>query len=287
MSDDGVVYMVNMIIGVILSATMTRHRGLGAGSGTLRTWILAAWCLTGADLLFVLREQARSVVPRMLPTITVTAGYLLLLLAAQRSAGARDTRRIALTLLGAHALLLVIFEYSPAITTWRSVANGIVWGGLSLATAAVLWRTSDRLRDVMTIPALVMAGQGGFLAVRTVLSLSGALNAGSDGSQLAQWLGDLEVSLFMVALFMSVLVAYLELSRVELQAARAEVQELTSMLPLCSWCKKVRDDSGYWRRIESFLKQKQIRVTHALCESCAAEHFAEESGEVSALNTTG
>jgi hypothetical protein len=55
------------------------------------------------------------------------------------------------------------------------------------------------------------------------------------------------------------------------------VEELSGLLPLCAWCNKVRDDSGYWRRIETFLKQKQIRVTHSLCESCATEHFAHET----------
>lgn len=135
------------------------------------------------------------------------------------------------------------------------------------------------MRRVMTIPAFILAGQGAFHAIRTLLAVRVAAGPDVGSSMLVQRLGDLEVSLFMVALFVSVLVAYLELSHAEVQEAQAEVHTLTSMLPICSWCNKVRDDSGYWRRIESFLKQRQIRVTHALCESCAAEHFAEESGE--------
>lgn len=277
MSEASVVYTVNLVIGVILSAAMMRHRGLGAGSGTLRTWILAAWCLTGADLLFILRDEAPQFMPRMLPTITVTAGYVLLLLAAQHTSGAPRRPQLAKAMVAAHAVVLMLFQFAPAITTWRSVVNSLVWGGLSLATALILWRAAAPLRQVMAIPALVMAAQGIFLALRTVLSLSGAVPGGSDGSHLAQRLGDQEVSLFMVALFVSVLVAYLELSRQELQAARTEVQELSSLLPICSWCNKVRDDSGYWQRIESFLKQKEIRVTHALCETCAVEHFPEET----------
>ena len=277
MSDASVVYTINLILGVILSAAMMRHRGLGAGSGTLRLWILAAWCLTGADLLFILRDEAPQFVPRMLPTITVTTGYVLLLLAAQHTSGAPRRRRLAMAVVAAHAVVLVAFQFTPAITTWRSVVNSLVWGGLSFTTALTLWRVPAPLRQVMAIPALVMAAQGSFLALRTILSLSGAVPGGSDGSQLAQRLGDQEVGLFMVALFVSVLVAYLELSRLELQAVRTEVQELSALLPLCSWCNKVRDDSGYWQRIESFLKQKEIRVTHSLCEVCAVEHFPEES----------
>jgi len=287
MSDDAIVYVLNLVLGVILAAVMTRHRQLGTAGGTLRHWILAAWFLAGADLLFVLRAELPSLMPRMVPTLGVTAGHMLLLRAARLAAGTKFSRWSAGGVVAFHLALLLLYASIPALAEWRSVTNGILWGGLSLITAGVLARGPEPMRRVMTIPAFIMAGQGGFHAIRTTLAVRAASGPGSGSSLLVQRLGDLEVSLFMVALFVSVLVAYLELSHAELKEAQAEVHALTSMLPICSWCNKVRDDTGYWRRIESFLRQKQIRVTHALCESCAAEHFADESGEVPALNTTG
>jgi hypothetical protein len=278
MTDAAVVYTLNLIIGVILAAVMTRHRELRAGSGTLVHWIRAAWCLAGADFLFVLRAEIAAV-PRMLPTLTVTAGHVLLWLAAQHATVGWSARRLGIAVVLVHLLLLSGYAVVPSLGEWRTVTNGLMWGGLSLATAVVLWRAPARVGSAMAIPALVMAAQGAFHAVRTTLAVRAAAAQGAGGSMLVQRLGDLEVSLFMVALFVSILVGYLELSYTDLREAKAEVEELSGLLPLCAWCNKVRDDSGYWRRIETFLKAKQIRVTHSLCESCATEHFAHETTE--------
>jgi hypothetical protein len=89
-----------------------------------------------------------------------------------------------------------------------------------------------------------------------------------------QLLGDLEVSLFMVALFVSVLVAFLRQSNEQLRSALENVRQLSSMLPVCSWCDKVRDDDGYWTGIQEYLAAHRVSVTHSICESCAAAHFA-------------
>ncbi len=89
-------------------------------------------------------------------------------------------------------------------------------------------------------------------------------------------MGDLEVSLFMVALFVSVLVAYLEQSNRELRVAIDNVCQWSSLLPLCAWCKNVRNDDGYWQRIETYLTTHRVNVTHGICGDCAAKHGAAE-----------
>jgi GAF domain-containing protein len=58
----------------------------------------------------------------------------------------------------------------------------------------------------------------------------------------------------------------------ELEAALAEVKELKEILPVCMKCMKVRDDEGYWSRLEAYLKErKNIAVSHSLCPECAAQ----------------
>ena len=49
------------------------------------------------------------------------------------------------------------------------------------------------------------------------------------------------------------------------------------MLPLCAWCHRVRDDHGYWTKIEQYLQDRRVMVTRGICESCA-EEFDPESG---------
>lgn len=57
----------------------------------------------------------------------------------------------------------------------------------------------------------------------------------------------------------------------ELQAAlAAKVKQLSGFLPICSSCKKVRDDQGYWSQIESYIREhSDAEFTHSLCPECA------------------
>jgi PAS domain S-box-containing protein len=55
----------------------------------------------------------------------------------------------------------------------------------------------------------------------------------------------------------------------ELQTALAEVQSLRAILPICSYCRKVRDDQNYWLTVESYLlKHTDSRFSHSICPSC-------------------
>jgi PAS domain S-box-containing protein len=55
-----------------------------------------------------------------------------------------------------------------------------------------------------------------------------------------------------------------------LQAERAKVQTLKSLLPICAWCKKIRDDSGYWTMLEEYFHEHaDVDFTHGICPDCA------------------
>jgi PAS domain S-box-containing protein len=58
----------------------------------------------------------------------------------------------------------------------------------------------------------------------------------------------------------------------ELQAALIEVKTLSGLLPVCGWCKKIRDDSGYWNSVEGYLKKSSgVDITHGICPDCSAK----------------
>lgn len=62
----------------------------------------------------------------------------------------------------------------------------------------------------------------------------------------------------------------------ELRKALEHVEELQELLPICSYCKKIRDDKGYWNRIENYFSSRlETRFSHAICPECASEHFPE------------
>ena len=60
----------------------------------------------------------------------------------------------------------------------------------------------------------------------------------------------------------------------ELRDALAKVRTLRGLLPICSSCKKIRDDKGYWNKIESYIKEhSEADFTHSICPECAKELY--------------
>lgn len=56
----------------------------------------------------------------------------------------------------------------------------------------------------------------------------------------------------------------------DLQASINNVKVLSGMLPICSSCKKIRDDQGYWTQIESYIiDHSEAEFTHGICQDCA------------------
>ncbi len=56
----------------------------------------------------------------------------------------------------------------------------------------------------------------------------------------------------------------------ELRTALERVKVLSGLLPVCAWCKSVRNDQGYWQRIEEYLvDHTDARLTHGLCPNCS------------------
>lgn len=55
----------------------------------------------------------------------------------------------------------------------------------------------------------------------------------------------------------------------ELGQATVEIKTLLGLLPICSYCKKIRDDSGYWQQIEGYIKEhSDADFTHGICPDC-------------------
>jgi PAS domain S-box-containing protein len=67
----------------------------------------------------------------------------------------------------------------------------------------------------------------------------------------------------------------------ELQDALAEVESLQDILPICSYCRKIRDDENYWHTVEDyFARHTTTRFSHGICPSCLATEVASQLGEL-------
>ena len=58
----------------------------------------------------------------------------------------------------------------------------------------------------------------------------------------------------------------------ELRKALREVRNLTGLLPICAWCKKIRQDDGYWELIEIYITEhSDASFTHGVCPDCLSK----------------
>ncbi len=72
-------------------------------------------------------------------------------------------------------------------------------------------------------------------------------------------------------------------TQAHLERLLAEMKTLGGLLPICSHCKKIRDDKGYWNQIEAYLNEHtDAEFTHGICPDCAKEVFP-RSGKHSTL----
>lgn len=63
----------------------------------------------------------------------------------------------------------------------------------------------------------------------------------------------------------------------ELSKAQTQVKQLQGLLPICMYCKKIRDDSDTWHKLESYIEQSSDAMfSHSLCQDCLKEHFPQK-----------
>jgi hypothetical protein len=62
----------------------------------------------------------------------------------------------------------------------------------------------------------------------------------------------------------------------QLQTDLADVKTLSGLLPICSHCKNIRDDKGYWNKLEVYLDHhSDARLSHGICPDCMKKHYPE------------
>lgn len=63
-------------------------------------------------------------------------------------------------------------------------------------------------------------------------------------------------------------------ARIKLEGAMERIETLTGLLPICAYCKKVRDDVGSWHEVESYVRaHSNAEFSHSLCPDCGEEHY--------------
>jgi hypothetical protein len=179
-------------------------------------------------------------------------------------AGAPERRptkaRVAALLAGAAALLalitwidwatgyefeLFVFYYLPvAIAAWCASRR---WGVAFGVAAAISWSISDRLAGHVYSRAWYAYWES-FIRLLAFLTIA-----------------------FTVAKIRESLAHERALNR-ELAESLERVRVLEGLIPVCAWCRRVRDDEGYWDRLEAYVSTRTgVTFTHGICPACEAK----------------
>jgi transcriptional regulator with GAF, ATPase, and Fis domain len=98
-----------------------------------------------------------------------------------------------------------------------------------------------------------------------------------DDAEIAASFGELAA----IALLKSRQMDQLEEKTKSLEKALEEVKTLHGLIPMCMSCKSIRNDKGYWTKVESYLTQNaEVKVSHALCPDCLRKIYPELAEEV-------
>jgi len=61
---------------------------------------------------------------------------------------------------------------------------------------------------------------------------------------------------------------------IDLKTALSEIRTLRGILPLCSFCKKIRNDEGYWEQVDVYIdKHSMADISHGVCPDCLEKHY--------------
>lgn len=61
---------------------------------------------------------------------------------------------------------------------------------------------------------------------------------------------------------------------IELRSALDKVQQMRGLLPICAHCKSIRDDEGYWNRVEAYIEaHSKAQLSHGICPECAKKYY--------------
>jgi len=201
------------------------------------------------------------------PALGIRVAWLALLLAQAAVLRRAGTHRVVVAGTGAAVFGSALLDLALLAATGGS-ASPLLWFTPVLATV-LPFMSFERVGIGLAASVLLVVGTGlMLLAGGAPAGAQLALANGGGGGILCGWL--------LARAYERARRAE-EARRVELAEAMASIKTLSGMLPVCSWCHRVRTDAGYWQQIEAYVSQhSDATFTHGLCQDCFDEHYGDE-----------
>jgi CheY-like chemotaxis protein len=131
--------------------------------------------------------------------------------------------------------------------------------------------TAAQIRSVYSIPVIFLTA---YVDEKTLDRAKGTVPAGYITKPFEE--NDLRIAV-EVGLYRARLENQREVLIKDLQEAMSKIKTLSGLIPICAWCKKIRDDQGYWQTVEQYVKEhSQADFTHGMCPECQKKYMPED-----------
>ena len=242
----------------------------------VRYWALGAVAMAVADFSFLIRVWGAYGLTTVVATGVMTSALLLTLRGVSIFCGMRiPVSRMGLIVV-AHVVVFASLLEIGAPAAVRMAVNSVVWGGVAFVMARLLWNPGPESVQRLILPAGVLACHAVFHGLRIAALTARAMGLLHVDMPVIQSVSLAESSLFTVALYAGLLLCDMRLRNKALAAALEEVKTLTGVLPICSCCKKIRDDRGEWTQLERYLSTRTpVQFSHGICPECTKELYPE------------
>lgn len=188
-------------------------------------------------------------------------GFFLLVVGAYRFTGNRF-QRWNWIFLGAWAAVwvvaIVLLSRQKEVAMFLIKALRTV---LFVSSGTLLLMEGTRERTIgIHVAGIGLVAWGGFILLSALVSISQSVYYGLlVGFQLVACLG-------MVAMV-------LDKMRLRAEKSEEQIRTLEGILPICSYCKKIRDENDAWHRLEAYIENRSAaEFTHGVCPDCFAKH---------------
>jgi hypothetical protein len=239
--------------------------------------LLEYWHGLGIDQLLV-RDSTGSAIPGR-PSPHAAAGLLLIGANLILLAGSR-ARHVRMAAWANNLLAIVVmagvigYAYSVNYLRGLSSVNGI--GVIALIALALMLIGLALVDSESTWLAVFLSPNAGGRMARRFAPLV-LLSPILIGVQTALYDHPIGHAIAAVTVTAVIVISLLAGAKA-LDRAEAQRRTLSGLLPICSHCKRIRDDAGYWSQVESYVsKYSEAEFSHSLCPSCLLEHYPEHA----------
>jgi len=274
--------VVHLCVAWVLTSVWLRRKtypGFGA-------WALSGWCSFAGILLIFYRGRIPEFFTVILANLCLMGTALAIQWGLTIFSGSRPSRvryGLFLAILG---ILLMVFTFAHPSLQGRLIAISLAVSFVGFRSAHLCWKRL-RLGSVNPLVVSTLFFVGVFYLLRAVLTC--LVPPPSNNYMVPSMAQAIALLVYLGAhtiLAISLLVLNSQRLEEELQKSLDECRMLRGIIPICAYCKKIRDDEGAWGQVENYIrKHPDASFSHGICPECAQRELHDFQETTARWNT--